>query len=47
MSVTLLPGIISEAMVSVNSVIVVCIPRTLVPMSSAIVEIATFMLVPA
>src|SRR5688500_1509255 len=47
MSVSLLPGIISAAIVSVNSVMVVCIPVTEVPRSSAIVLIATFMLDPA
>ena len=47
MSVSLLPGIISEAIVSVNRVIVVCMPTTVVPISSAIVLIATFMLLPA
>jgi hypothetical protein len=34
-------------MVNVKSVIVVCMPTTVVPMSSAIVLIATFMFVPA
>ena len=43
MSVSLLPGIIRAAIVNVNSVIVVCMPITVVPMSSAIVVIATFM----
>ena len=43
MSVSLLPGIISAAIVSVNSVIVVCMPITVVPRSSAMVLIATFM----
>ena len=47
MSVSLLPGIISAAIVRVNSVIAVCMPMTVVPMSSAIVLIATFMLLPA
>ena len=47
MSVSLLPGIISAAIVRVNSVIVVWIPVTEVPRSSAIVLIATFMLEPA
>src|SRR3954469_7020771 len=47
MSVSLLPGIISAAIVSVNSVMVVWIPVTEVPRSSAIVLIATFMLDPA
>ena len=47
MSVSLLPGIISAAIVRVNSVMVVCIPMTVVPMSSAMVLMATFMLVPA
>ncbi len=45
--VSLLPGIIRAAIVSVNNVIAVCIPRTLVPMSPAIVLIATFMFVAA
>src|SRR5829696_4579865 len=47
MSVSLAPGIISAAIVSVNSVMVVWIPVTEVPRSSAIVLIATFMLDPA
>ena len=47
MSVSLLPGIISAAIVSVNSVIVVWIPVTDVPRSLAIELIATFMLEPA
>jgi hypothetical protein len=47
MSVSLLPGIISDAIVSVKRVMVVCIPLTVVPISVAIVLIATFMLVPA
>jgi hypothetical protein len=47
MSVSLLPGIISDAMVRVNRVIVACIPITVVPMSEAMVLIATFMFVPA
>src|SRR3954462_8105927 len=47
MSVSLLPGIISAAIVSVNSVMVVWIPVTEVSRSLAIVEIATFMLDPA
>ena len=47
MSVSLLPGIISEAIVRVNSVMVVCMPMTVVPMSSAMVLMATFMLLPA
>ena len=47
MSVSLLPGIISAAMVSVNSVIAVCIPATVVPRSVAITLIATFMFVAA
>ena len=42
-----LPGIINDAIVSVNSVIVVCMPITVVPMSLAIVLIATFMFVAA
>jgi hypothetical protein len=47
MSVSLLPGIISEAMVSVNKVIAVCRPMTVVLRSLAIALIATFMLVAA
>ena len=47
MSVSLLPGIISAAIVSVNRVIVVWIPVTEVPRSLAIELIATFMLEPA
>src|SRR5918993_2995370 len=47
MSVSLAPGIISAAIVSVNSVMVVWIPVTDVSRSSAIVLIATFMLDPA
>ena len=47
MSVSLLPGIISEAMVKVNRVMVVCMPTTVVPMSSAMVVMATFMFEPA
>ena len=47
MSVSLLPGIISAAIVSVNRVIVVWIPVTEVPRSLAIALIATFMLEPA
>ena len=47
MSVSLLPGIISAAIVSVNRVIVVWIPVTDVPRSVAIELIATFMLEPA
>jgi hypothetical protein len=43
MSVSLLPGIISAAIVSVNRVMVVWIPATSVPRSSAIVLMATFM----
>jgi hypothetical protein len=43
MSVSLLPGIIRAAIVSVNSVMVVWIPDTSVSSSSAIVLIATFM----
>jgi hypothetical protein len=35
----LLPGIISAAIVSVNNVIAVCIPATLVPRSLAITRI--------
>ena len=47
MSVSLLPGIISAAIVSVNSVIAVCTPATVVPRSFAMALIATFMLVAA
>ena len=47
MSVSLLPGIIRAAIVSVNSVIAVCTPATFVPRSVAIALIATFMLVAA
>ncbi len=47
MSVSLLPGIISAAIVRVNSVIAVCTPDAVVPRSFAIEVIATFVLVPA
>ena len=47
MSVSLLPGIISAAIVSVNSVIAVCTPATVVPRSLAIALMATFMFVAA
>src|SRR5918993_5150028 len=47
MSVSLAPGIMRAAIVSVNSVMVVWIPVTEVSRSSAIVLIATFMLEPA
>ena len=47
MSVSLLPGIISAAIVSVNSVIAVCTPLTVVPRSLAIALMATFMFVAA
>ena len=47
MSVSLLPGIISAAIVSVNNVIAVCTPATVVPRSDAIGVIATFMFVAA
>ena len=47
MSVSLLPGIISAAIVRVNSVIAVCTPATSVPRSLAISLIATFMFVAA
>ena len=47
MSVSLLPGIINAAIVSVNSVIAVCTPATFVPRSWAIELIATFMFVAA
>ena len=43
MSVSLLPGTINAAMTRVNSVIVVWTPAIVVPRSSAIVLIATFM----
>ena len=46
-SVSLLPGIISAAIVRVNSVIAVCTPATVVPRSFAIGLIATFMFVAA
>ncbi len=45
--VSLLPGIISDAIVSVNRVIVVCMPSTVVPMSLAMALMATFMLLAA
>ncbi len=47
MSVSLLPGTISAAITRVNNVIVVWTPVIVVPRSSAIVVIATFMLVAA
>jgi hypothetical protein len=47
MSVSLLPGIISDAMVSVNSVIAVCRSVTVAPRSVAIVAMATLRLVAA
>jgi hypothetical protein len=47
MSVSLLPGIISAAIVSVNSVIAVWTPATVVFTSLAIAVIATFMFVAA
>jgi hypothetical protein len=47
MSDSLLPGIIREAIVRVNRVMVVCMPRTEVSRSVAIAEMATFMLVAA
>jgi hypothetical protein len=47
MLVSLLPGIISAAIVSVNSVIAVCTPATVVPRSWAIALMATFMFVAA
>src|SRR5436853_1039942 len=46
-SVSLLPRIISAAIVSRNSVIAVCTPCTVVPMSFAMLLIATFMFDPA
>jgi hypothetical protein len=46
-SVSLLPGIINAAIVSVNNVIAVCTPDTFVPRSVAIALIATFMFVAA
>ncbi len=42
MSVSLLPGIISAAIVSVNKVIAVCTPATVVCRSLAMAVIATF-----
>jgi len=47
MSVSLLPGIISAAIVSVNRVMAVWTPTTFVPRSSAMLVTATFMLVAA
>ena len=47
MSVSLLPGIISDAIVSVNKVIAVWTPATVVPRSLAIALMATFMFVAA
>ena len=47
MSVSLLPGIISAAMHSKNSVIAVCTPWTVVSRSLLIFVIATFMFEPA
>ncbi len=47
MSVSLLPGIIRDAIVSVNSVMAVCTPMTVVLRSEAIALIATFMFVAA
>jgi len=44
MSVSLLPGIMRAAMVSVNTVMAVCTPVTFVPRSPAIALIATFRL---
>jgi len=43
----LLPGIISAAIVSVNNVIAVCTPATVVSRSFAMALIATFMFVAA
>ena len=47
LSVSLLPGIISAAMVNRNSVIAVCTPCTVVPRSLAMLLIDTFMFEPA
>jgi hypothetical protein len=47
MSVSLLPGIISAAMQSRNSVIAVCTPWIVVPRSLLMSVIATFMFEPA
>ena len=47
MSVSLLPGIISAAIVKVKSVIAVWTPCVVVPRSSAMLVMATFMLEPA
>ena len=47
MSVSLLPGIIRAAIMSVNSVIAVCTPMTVVPRSLAMLLMATFMFVAA
>ena len=47
MSVSLLPGIISAAMHSRNSVIAVCTPWTVVSRSLLMLVIATFMFEPA
>ena len=47
MSVSLLPGIISAAIVRVNNVIAVCTPATSVPRSLAMSLMATFMFVAA
>ena len=46
-SVNLLPGIIRAAMIKRNSVIAVCTPCTVVPRSSAMLLIDTFMFEPA
>src|SRR5580704_13714979 len=47
MSVSLLPGIIRDAIVSVKSVMAVCTPMTVVCRSEAIALMATFMFVAA
>ena len=47
MSVSLLPGIIRAAIVSVKSVIATWTPITVVPRSSAMLLTATFMFVQA
>jgi hypothetical protein len=47
MSVSLEPGIIRAAIVSVKSVMAVCTPITVVPRSWAMLLTATFMFVPA
>src|SRR4051794_4572541 len=47
MSVSLLPGIMSAAMVSVKAVMAVWTPLTVVPRSVAMLLMATFIVVPA